>query len=697
MKKIKNKFIFKILIHVAIIICSILLIESFVCNYKHFLSLPSEEITYQIDQTKVNGLVYDENEQCYVATRNNPTIELLDINEEVKTIYFDITNLNESIYQTVIDIYYTDETRINYVAYGKDIEVIPQYENSKYIQEDFFGKTEKLKFTIKINKGDKIDLGQIGINHQIPFNFSFVRVFAMLLITMTTYLFVMGFKYKNEITTKPLLNKVSKITVTVLSMALILLIYGDMFNGFANALFQTNGTQISKELVDSFLNGQVSMLEEPTKEFLAIEDPYVPANRKGHYLWDHVLFDGKYYSYYGIFPVIILFLPFKLITNYYFYDGHAVLLFSLISTLFIAMSYFKLIKKKHPNLPLFIQISGYIILFMSCGVISNIVRPAFYEVATSCAFMCMSIAIYHLVSSNLLTKDEKINYIHTTCMTSWLSFAVLSRATVALYAICGAIIIVIAYLYRRKSLNKKDTLTLALCGFVPFIVFGSVQCIYNYLRFNSIFEFGIKYSLTINDFTKTQFKPSLAFNSFYNFLFAVPKISDEMYFVKPNALTFGASGYYFFETYNAMGLFIRVPMLFVIFALPFMKSENTFKDKVFNFLKYGLPCVIMPIIIVIITWESGFAIRYYSDFAWAMVLFALFVFFDFYEKCEKRNDKSAVLMISIVFAITLATSFIGQMAMVYDYIPNFGRHIGYVDYEYTYKYFKRARELSFWY
>ena len=54
-------------------------------------------------------------------------------------------------------------------------------------------------------------------------------------------------------------------------------------------------------------------------------------------------------------------------------------------------------------------------------------------------------------------------------------------------------------------------------------------------------------------------------------------------------------------------------------------------------------------------------------------------------------------MISIVFAITLATSFIGQMAMVYDYIPNFGRHIGYVDYEYTYKYFKRARELSFWY
>ena len=50
----------------------------------------------------------------------------------------------------------------------------------------------------------------------------------------------------------------------------------------------------------------------------------------------------------------------------------------------------------------------FIILFMSCGILSNIVRPAFYEVATSCAFLCMSIALYHFVTSNILTDKNNI-------------------------------------------------------------------------------------------------------------------------------------------------------------------------------------------------------------------------------------------------------------------------------------------------
>lgn len=688
----------KICIHLSILISIILFIEILICNYKHFLFMPDHQQTYLTEQLQMSGLLYNEEENCYIATRNNPTIEIKDVNAEVKTIFFDANPIDEKKYQLDIRVAYTDETRLNYVEYGKNIQIIQNFENSRYLQEDFNGKTEKLKFTLSLSKDEKITFNKIGINYRIPFHFSFARVSAMLLISLGVYFFVMLFHYRKAIETKNRLNLVCKITLSILSVVSVLIVYGAMFNGFANSLFQTTGSQISKELVDSFLKGQVTMLEKPNDAFLSIADPYVPSNRVGvYYLWDHVFYKGNYYSYYGITPVFLLFLPFKLITGYYMYDGHAVLLFSIISILFLSLTYYKFIKKFCPSLPLVLQLGGYVILFMSCGILTNIVRPAFYEVSTSCAFMCMCIALYHLASSSLFFKKDTLNYKHLLFMSIWLSLAVLARATYALYALCAVILLFIAFLERRKSMNKKETILFFMVSLSPFVLFGGIQCAYNYVRFGNILEFGIQYSLTINDFTKTQFHFSFAFTSLYNFLFAIPIINDTTYFIHPNALTFGASGYYFFETYTAIGLFNRVPLLYLFFALPFFKTKMQIKEKCIFILKYILPCVIVPIIIVMITWESGFAVRYYSDFAWAMVLFGLFLFYHFYMKRENEKDKSSIQFYAILFGVTILCAFVGQMAIIYDFVPNLGRHIGYEDFRYTYKYYRIARELSFWY
>ena len=698
MKKKINPFLIKILTHCLIILGIILCVETFVCNYKYFLKIPSETLTYELEDLKVLGLKYDSKQDCYIATQNNPTIEIKNINEEIKTIYVDASCLNEKNYQLNISIDYTDETRLNYVSYSKPLQIIKEYENSKYIQEDFNGKTEKIRLHFNVNVNDKLSIGKIKLNERIPFNFSFVRILAMGIISFLIYSFVMLFHYKEKINHMPRFNKSAKIIVTALSVLLILIIYGEMFNGFANYVGYTSGSQISQELVDSFLKGRVDLLTLPNERFLNIVDPYVPDNRIGHsYLWDHVFYNGKYYSYYGITPVFLIFIPFYLLSGYYMYDGYAVLIFSIISTIFLSLTYFTYLKKHFSKLPLFLSLAGYIILFTSCGVLTNIVRPAFYEVSTSCAFMCMSISLYHLIKSSLLDKKEKNNLYHVTTFTIWCSLAVLSRATYALYAICAVIILLIAYFYQRKTLPVKKQIVLIACGLTPFIIFGGIQCLYNYARFQNIFEFGIQYSLTINDFTKTQFHFSYAFTSLWNFLFAFPSITDNLYFIKPHALTFGHSGYYFFETYSAIGLFNRVPLLYAIFALPFIKTSYNFKEKIIFALKYILPCVIIPIIIVMVTWESGFAVRYYSDFAWAMVLFILMLFFKYYENKQINNDLTGIKLCAIIIVVTMLLSFMGQMAIIYDFVPNLGRHIGYEDYRYTYKYYRKARELAFWF
>lgn len=94
----------------------------------------------------------------------------------------------------------------------------------------------------------------------------------------------------------------------------------------------TTGNQMTKELVDAFRAGQLHLPEEPTEGLLSLENPYDWSQRSalgGRILWDHLLYNGHYYSYYGIAPVFLLFLPYNLLTGFYFPSHFAVLLFGV--------------------------------------------------------------------------------------------------------------------------------------------------------------------------------------------------------------------------------------------------------------------------------------------------------------------------------------------------------------------------------
>ena len=65
-----------------------------------------------------------------------------------------------------------------------------------------------------------------------------------------------------------------------------------------------------------------------------------------------------------------------------------------------------------------------------------------------------------------------------------------------------------------------------------------------------------------------------------------------------------------------------MPILWLIFVLPFIKPA-TMKERMEHLVLRWLPCVIVPFIQVAITWQSGYATRYFSDFAWPLMFFAI--------------------------------------------------------------------------
>lgn len=418
------------------------------------------------------------------------------------------------------------------------------------------------------------------------------------------------------------------------------------------------GNQISKELVDAFEHHQVNLLEEPSEDLLKLDNPYEYVKRdaevgSGNFLWDHCFYNGKYYSYYGIGPVLALFLPYHLITGYYFPSGWATLMFSLIGILFLTKIYLAVIEKKFRDLPTNTVTAGLITLQMSSGIMFSAARPLFYELAIASGFMCVAIGAYLLMTSNILW-DGKISYVRLGFASFFLGYAVLCRPTLAVYCIAALFFFAGGLKKALDGLEKRQkTRTFfkyAAVALVPLGIIALGQMTYNYLRFDNPLDFGIQYSLTINDFTHAEFHWKYVLINMYAYLFNMPHFTPRKFtYLASSAERFGINGYTFFDDAGknlvSVGIIYRaLPMFAYLFSGKALQRVEK-KKRVLPILLIGVTCILMPLAIIFSSWESGYAVRYNADFSWQMVIGALVVAFTLYKSIKSESTKKLVDLI----------------------------------------------------
>lgn len=418
------------------------------------------------------------------------------------------------------------------------------------------------------------------------------------------------------------------------------------------------GNQISKELVDAFEHHQVNLLEEPSEDLLKLDNPYEYVKRdaevgSGNFLWDHCFYNGKYYSYYGIGPVLALFLPYHLITGYYFPSGWATLMFSLIGILFLTKIYLAVIEKKFRDLPTNTVTAGLITLQLSSGIMFSAARPLFYELAIASGFMCVAIGAYLLMTSNILW-DGKISYVRLGFASFFLGYAVLCRPTLAVYCIAALFFFAGGLKKALDGLEKRQkTRTFfkyAAVALVPLGIIALGQMVYNYLRFDNPLDFGIQYSLTINDFTRAEFHWKYVLINMYAYLFNMPHFTPRKFtYLASSAERFGINGYTFFDDAGknlvSVGIIYRaLPMFAYLFSGKALQHVEK-KKRVLPILLIGVTCILMPLAIIFSSWESGYAVRYNADFSWQMVIGALVVAFTLYKSIKSESTKKLVDLI----------------------------------------------------
>lgn len=651
-------------------LCAILLTvlcEVFIFNFQSFkLNGDYTKITPNLENAVISG--FDVTDDGLISTSKNPFIEFTNVNAEIGTLYINATVEKDACVSYTVD--FTDSTNSSYrLRTGLvDGKIAYNAENTKYVDCQFSGKVGKLKIKFSLDSGETLIIAKDGIsfNKDIPVDFSFLRVGVILLCAFLGYFLLKSRAGKANIEDAQItVNTVTALVCIIACLCAMLMTP----NLLGKSIAQPSGDQITKELVDAFANGRLTLDRQVEQELLKLKNPYDWSERLENgtsYAWDHVMFEGKYYSYYGIAPVVLLFLPFHLITGDYFSTAFAVFLFGCIGLIFLSLFFRSLCRRFFGKITLGMYTCALLMLVISCGVWYCFMTPNFYEIAQNCGFMFVCLGAYFLVSSGIFS--ENVSKIKICLSSVFLSLAVLSRPTTAVWCIAAVAFISFGAFDMKKGGKKaKAIVGFLACALIPFAVIGSVQMIYNYARFGSFTDFGIQYSLTINDFTRSEYSPQMAFIGFYNFLFAFPVIKPEFPFIFSNFSDLGVNGYYFIANRVAIGQFFRVIPTFAFLLLPrAVRSLKKDKRAVFTSL-WTLCCIILPCVVIYSIWESGYGVRYCVDFSWQMTVGAFAILFILYQKSQNEAIKK---LCRYALAISLLMCAFVNIASFIEYISS---------------------------
>ena len=601
---------------------------------------------YRLDFSKAQEISFFEEEIEDMQVENNgfSKVNLENIDTEIKTIYVKFKNLNPNDY-IEYQISYSDETTKERNLPKK--EYFEKIEESQYTAVYLSGKVESL--SISYSKDSELE--EIQLNTPIPFNFNIFRTIIVTLIILLIYS-LKTHSFWQEAYTKENV-KGQRVYFLILTFFILILCFFNIFNEYIET------DLYNKDFVEALENGQTYLLEEPSEKLLSLENPYDTVERSSikrgeDYIWDTALYNNHYYVYFGILPALILFLPFHIITGTFLKTSVVVLLFSVLSAIMLALIIEYIFKKHFSKLPFKMLVFSEISILFGSFLIWINVAPRFYEMVNVAGLYFSLQGIYLFLT---IKKGGELSFKKLGLGALCLALAVACRPTTLIASII--IIPIIWNLFMQKKANKKEVLKLILVVMIPYIVVGLLLMYYNYIRFGSIFEFGAKYQLTMNDMRNLKNRLiTIPAGLIYN-LFNLPSFIGEFPFMQVNSNIPEIFAYYYVEDMPG-GVFILAPIAFAVFGIKkfFKTSKNTeLKNLVVVILAVG---IILNIIIVM---QGGSTGRYLLDFAWYFVLAGILIYLENYQntktvEAKKILEKIFVGLMSFTLIINILTGFL---------------------------------------
>jgi len=295
-------------------------------------------------------------------------------------------------------------------------------------------------------------------------------------------------------------------------------------------------------LASAFLDKKLSLNIEPNPKLLELDNPYDGKQNHGLTLYDASLYKNKYYLYWGPVPAItrIIFLN-KVPEQFFIY----------IYVLGCSISSFYILKKIKTKF--FKKVSSiyvyFSLLFVSFnGITINLLasKGIYYEAIAAAQFFLLTGLLFHV--NFLMDKKNKNMFIAN------LFYALSMGSRISYLPAIFFLTTYLLYFYFKQNKFNKNTLSKLIALLSPIIISLGFLGLYNYFRFDSFFEFGLKYQLTGTGvktelglkylLTKTGTKTILAKNNpihyipnnIKNYFLALPSITNKTPFLFTNRL-----------------------------------------------------------------------------------------------------------------------------------------------------------------
>lgn len=630
------------------------------------------------EEINLNSKLADyQNCEGYYTFFTDETIEIPEINEKIKNINIKLNPNNESV--VYAKIYLTDEA--NEFYYGTpEREIYLYVTKSQYININTSGNSEKLALIFG-SDSEAVNIDSISINCERPFEFSLLRIFCLVGILCLVYLFKpSSILYKKKLTD----SEYSKNTLAAVLLCLecaIIIILGSInptFMGIASKSYNPHkwdGTGIDlvrisysqhnqyDELAQAFLQGKTYIDNDDVPQSLIdMENPYDTTARSRQaelsgdsYRWDVAYFDGHYYVYFGIVPLLLMYLPFRAIFEAPFPSAVGIMGFALIFSIGVFKLLDLIIKRKFKNISVGTYLITALTLINCCGMLFLVKRPDFYSVPiiTSMAFVIWGIYLWF---KGLNTDKNKLLNFFTGSLCMALSVGCRPQSVL----ICAvALPLFLGYFFKEKLIFKKQGIKELIALAIPFVVIASGIMYYNYIRFDSPFDFGSAYNLTTNDVTMRGFSLGRTGLGIFTYLFQTPSFNATFPFIEEVSIETSYIGKTIAENCFG-GLITSLPLLWFGFALP--KAKAILKEK--NIFALTITLFLIGFALVIADTQAGGLLqRYYSDFGYIFFLATNFVIYSLCEKENPLNNSNSLnnlifisALLSVFYTIALAFS-----------------------------------------
>ncbi len=646
---------------ILLLFACVLAAELFVCNYRHFESLLGH-FKLGKDNTRQLTAADMEPESGYTLLRDNVFfvegdelgIEIRGINEELLTARIDIQVIGggEEEKPVYVRQWVTDEShRLYYGLPGR--EIWKQEARSSYITYHLYGKCTGLRIVPDVLAGQTISVS-ITLNPVIPLFFSWERVLFLFFLALLFYLLkpasiLHQVKYLG-------LGRAKRGALLGLFFTAHLVLFWKLTG--LNPYFQTEDSVNQRqyqELAESLKAGSFALLEEPAEALKAMENPYdmdyrnqVMSQAGEWYSWDHAYYNGKYYVYFGVIPAVLFYLPYYVITGSHLHNHILLFLLSLFFMAGTLAVVHKMIRRWFPKTTVGTWYLLNELLLLGSGIVYMMKRPDLYTVPILCGLSFGMLGLWCFLAAG----EGKVISLKYLCLGSlFMALIAGCRPQLFLFMLPAAVLLWVSVKDSLKKGAFAKGLPVLAAFFLPMAFIAAGLMYYNYSRFESVFDFGANYNLTMNDMRNRGFHFDRIPLGFFAYLFQPVKLIQRFPFME---------AVYFDSQY--MGVTIQEATyggVFMTNLFAWFGPLSLFVHKYFEGSKkiplaLANACLLAAgIIIAADTSMSGILQRYFLDFSAFLMLASVLSVFLILERTADFGTGSGFLTGMVLWGLLI--------------------------------------------